>query len=88
MINDKKPLNGEPWWKPAMGLFSEVSMWIVAPIIIALIVGKSLDSHYHTKPTLFLISTGIAFLFTCIGMVRVVQKYIKKIKEIEDKTKK
>lgn len=85
MDNDKKPLNGEAWWKPGVELFSEVSMWIVAPIVLALIIGKYLDNHYGTKPTLFLISVGISFIITCIGMVRVIKKYMKKIKEIEDK---
>lgn len=83
MVNDKKPLNGEPWWKGGVELFSQVSAWIVAPIVIALIVGKSLDSHFGTRPAIFLILTGVGFVFTCIGMVRVIKKYIKKLKEIE-----
>ncbi len=87
MDKDIKPLDGEPWWKPGIKLLSEVSTWIVAPIVLALIIGKSLDSHYNTKPTLFLICTGVAFLFTCLGMFRVVKKYIKTLKEIEQKEK-
>ena len=87
MDNDKKPLNGESWWKPGIALLGEVSTWIVVPIVLALIVGKSLDSHFNTKPLLFFISISLAFIITCIGMVRVVRNYIKKLKEIEESEK-
>jgi Kef-type K+ transport system membrane component KefB len=88
MDKDKKPLNSEPWWKPGITLLSEVSTWIIVPIVLALIVGKSLDTHYNTKPTLFLICVAVAFLFTCIGMIRVVKRYIKTLKDLEEENKK
>ena len=95
MENDKKPLNSESLpgqggvnWKPGIELFSQVSVWIVVPIVLALIVGKALDNYFNTKPVLFFICIGLAFLFTCIGMVRVVRKYIKNLKDIEENTKK
>ena len=87
MDNDRKPLNSAPWWKPGVELFTEVSSWIVVPIVLALVIGKILDAHYGTKPTLFLISIAIAFFFTCVGMVKVVRKYLKKIREIEENNK-
>lgn len=83
MIKDEKALDRGPWWKAGVELFSQVSMWIVAPIILALIAGKSLDNHFGTKPTIFLILTGVGFIFTCVGMVRVIRKYLNKLKEIE-----
>ncbi len=84
MENDKKAMSSEPWWKPGIELFSQVSGWIIVPIVLALIVGKTLDSYFNTKPTLFLISIATAFVFTCIGMVRVVKNYNRKLKEIEE----
>ena len=70
--------NGGPWWKPGVELFSEVSTWIVVPIVLALIAGKALDTHFGTKPVIFLALTGFAFLVTCYGVYRVIKNYIKK----------
>jgi F0F1-type ATP synthase assembly protein I len=67
-----------PWWKPAVEIFSEVSTWIAVPIIIALIVGKALDTHYGTKPLMLLVCTGLAFLVSAFGIVRAVKKYVAK----------
>lgn len=74
--------NKSAWWKPGIEIFSQVSTWIVVPIILALVVGKGLDSHYGTKPIIFLVFAGLGFLFSCFGIVRVVKDYIKKLKDI------
>ena len=73
------------WWKPGVEIFSQVSGWIVAPIVLALVFGKMLDTHYGTKPVIFLSLAGIGFLITCFGIVRIVRKYIKDIKDLADK---
>ena len=68
MENDKRNINNTgPWWKPGMQILSEVSTWIVVPIVCALIFGKMLDAHYGTKPVIFLIFAGAGFLVTCFG---------------------
>jgi len=72
------------WWKPGVEIFSQVSGWIVAPIVLALVFGKMLDTHYGTKPVIFLTLAGIGFLFSCFGIVRVVKKYIKEMKKISE----
>jgi F0F1-type ATP synthase assembly protein I len=75
--------NTGPWWKPAMQIFSEVSTWIVVPIVLALVFGKMLDAHYGTKPVIFLIFAGLGFLVTCFGMYRVVKDYMSRRPEEE-----
>jgi len=75
---ENKQNNNGPWWKPGMQIFSEVSTWIVVPIVLALIFGKMLDAHYGTKPVIFFSLAGIAFLFSCFKIVRVVRNYMKK----------
>lgn len=78
-LNNNLPASpGGPWWKPGMQIFSEISTWIVAPIVLALIFGKMLDARYGTKPVIFLVFAGLGFLVTCFGMFRVVKNYIKK----------
>ncbi|MBI5139061.1 AtpZ/AtpI family protein [Candidatus Nomurabacteria bacterium] len=69
----------ELWWKPAVEIFTRVSGWIAAPVILALIVGKYLDGYFGTKPWIFISLTGFAFLISSFGIVREVSKYMKNI---------
>ncbi|OGJ02066.1 hypothetical protein A3I95_00695 [Candidatus Nomurabacteria bacterium RIFCSPLOWO2_02_FULL_44_12] len=62
-----------------MKIFSEVSGWIAGPIILALIAGKWLDGRFDTKPWIFLGLTGVAFLISIFGIVRIVSRYMKNI---------
>ena len=81
--------SGGPWWKPAMQIFSEISTWIAVPIILAVIVGKMLDTRYDTKPTLLLLCAGLAFLISAYGIVKSVRAYGKKYqKQIEEEKNK
>ena len=61
-----------------MELFSEVSTWIIVPIVLALIFGKMLDTRYGTKPIIFLTLAGAAFLFSCFKIVKIIKIYTKK----------
>lgn len=82
MEKDEKKAND---WAPAMQIMSEVSTWIVVPIVLALIFGKMLDAHYGTKPIIFLVLVGIAFLFSCFKIFYIVKNYIKKLQDTENK---
>ncbi|MBY0376801.1 AtpZ/AtpI family protein [Patescibacteria group bacterium] len=79
--NGNNPNSKFPWWEPAAAIFSEVSTWVVVPIVISLIVGKSLDAHFGTKPWMFLGLTLLAFIVSIFGIVKVVRKYMEKIKD-------
>ncbi|MEK7081247.1 MAG: AtpZ/AtpI family protein [Patescibacteria group bacterium] len=86
MNEDKKnSFNSGPWWKPGVQILSEVSTWIVVPIVLALVFGKMLDKYYGTKPIIFLIFAGFGFLITCFGIFRVMKNYMKKLKDTEKK---
>ena len=84
-VSENKQNSKEPWWKPGGEIFSQISGWIVAPIVLALIFGKMLDTRYGTKPIIFLTLAGIGFLFSCFGITRVIRKYIKEMKDLADK---
>ena len=90
MEENKQNMNngGVPWWKPGIQIFSQVSIWIIVPILVALFAGKSLDAHFGTKPIIFLFLAGIGFLFSCFGIFRVINKYIEEIKDLANKDKK
>lgn len=79
-MDDNKKENNN-WWRPGVEIFTQVSGWIAGPIILALVVGKALDSHFGTKPWVFLGLTGLAFLFSSFGIVRVTSKYIKDLEK-------
>jgi len=69
------------WWKPGVEIFSQISIWVVIPIVAALIIGKWLDGRYGTRPWIFLGLTGLGFLVSIFGIVRTVQAYIRKIEK-------
>lgn len=75
----EKSDKNEPWWKPGVEIFGQVSTWVVVPIVAALIFGKWLDGRYGTKPWIFLGLSGIGFLISTSGIVYITAKYMSKI---------
>lgn len=80
----------QPWWKPALTVFSQISGWIVVPLLLALIIGKKLDTHFGTAPWIFLGATALGFAVSSFGIVRTAFAYIRDIakdngKSIESK---
>ena len=66
------------WWQPAITVFLKLSVWIAAPIIIALYLGKWLDKKYHSEPWLLLNCIGIAFIISIAGLIVNAVKELKK----------
>lgn len=77
----------EPWWQPGLVLFAKLSGWIAGPVLIGVFAGRWLDRKYGTDPWLFLLTVGVAFLFSMIGIVRESLKEMRRI-EGEEKEKK
>lgn len=85
---NKKPSSGRgPWWATGVELFSQVSTWIVVPVILALIFGKMLDAKYGTKPIIFLSLAGLAFFFSCFKIVFLIKNYMKRLEKTEKNNK-
>lgn len=61
-------------------IFGIISSWIVAPIVLALLVGSWLDEKYQNDYFFTLTSVGIAFIMTCVGIVREALKAVKELK--------
>jgi hypothetical protein len=64
----------KPWWRDGIILFTKVSAYIAVPVIVASLVGKSLDKKYNTN-YIFFIFTGIAFILTMLLIWREVKVY-------------
>lgn len=85
-MQEEKNNSHVPWWQPGMVLFARLSGWIGVPVIIGVFVGKWLDKKYNTEPWLFLLSVGVAFIFSTYGIVRDSLREMKRIeKEEQDK---
>lgn len=69
------------WWQPAIIMFIKSSVWIAAPVIIALYLGKWLDKRYATDPWLFLASVGLAFAVSLFGLIRNTAREFKKLEK-------
>ena len=83
MKNDKK--GKKFWWQEAVTFFYAITGWIVAPIILALVIGNYLDQKYETESKYLLICVGIAFVISNVGLILQVIKYKKQI-SLEDRT--
>jgi F0F1-type ATP synthase assembly protein I len=78
-MNDKDSKQKPSNWAEAMKIMGEVSYWVVGPIVLALIFGKMLDTHYGTKPWIFLGLTGLSFAVSIYGIYKVMKKYLDEI---------
>ena len=80
LFMDNKDIT-KPWWREGIILFTKVSAYIAVPIILASIIGKSLDKKYNTGSLIFFILIGIAFVFTILLIWREMKIYKKTIKK-------
>lgn len=77
--SEKKNSRQAAWWQPAIIMFLRLSVWIAAPIIIALYLGKWLDGKFATGPWLFLSCIGLAFVISIFGLVKNTVQELKKL---------
>lgn len=63
----------------AFSAFAEMSGWVAVPVVIALFVGRSLDTKYDTGYLYFLSLTALAFVISCVGIGIVGMKYLKQV---------
>lgn len=66
-------------------LLSNITAWIVGPVLVGVFLGKWLDQKFNTEPWLFLTSVGVCFLVSMFGLV---QNALAEFKKIEEESKK
>jgi F0F1-type ATP synthase assembly protein I len=66
-------------WMIGIALFTKVSAWIVGPIIVALFLGKYLDTKYSTEPWIFITLFVVSFIISMTMITKISLNYIKKV---------
>jgi len=85
---NKSLQDAQLWLKPALMMFARLTGWIVVPIIIGALVGQWLEKKYGNDPWLFLISVGVAFIFSMLGLIKNTFDEFKRVSKITDDMKK
>jgi F0F1-type ATP synthase assembly protein I len=80
-LNKKEPEINKPWWQDSVMLFTQLSGWIGIPVILGVFLGRWLDQKYNTEPWLFLITVGLAFIISMIGIVKEAAGAMQKIEK-------
>ena len=70
-MEDKNNQGDKYWWSAGLALFGRLSAWIIGPILVAIFIGKKLDTKFESEPWLFLLSVGVAFIVSISAMVRI-----------------
>ncbi len=83
IVNQKQNFFSAPGTKLALSM----SGWLVGPVVIATVLGHFLDQRYGTKPWFFLISLGLAFTLSSIGLVRTVSETLKELGQTAEQKK-
>jgi F0F1-type ATP synthase assembly protein I len=72
-------------WGLALKVMANISGWIAVPVIIGLYLGKWLDQKFGTDPWLFLITIGVCFIISMVGLVKSALQEFKQIdREYQD----
>ncbi len=77
------------WLIPALFMLGRFAGLIVFPVMVGIIIGIYLDIKYKTDPWLFVISVGISFIVSIIGLTLNTFKEFKRIeKQIKEQKEK
>jgi F0F1-type ATP synthase assembly protein I len=79
-LSEKEPK--DPWWRLPLLFFFQLSSWIVAPVILALVLGWWLEKYHHFDSWIYLVTVGIAFIVSIVGMVKEGSRAIKTMDNI------
>jgi len=71
------------WWQKGLTVFSRLSVWIVAPVVVGVILGKWLDKKFSTEPWLFLITVGLMFFMSMFGLIKETMKEFRRLSKDE-----
>ncbi|MFA5126733.1 MAG: AtpZ/AtpI family protein [Patescibacteria group bacterium] len=87
MDQAKPPKNKNYWLGVGLKMFAESTGWIAFPVIAALYLGRYLDGKQNSGHLYFFVLTAIAFIVSCLGLVKTGQKYLRQLDTSQSKEK-
>jgi len=87
MDNKKSAKGVNEFLGPALALFGRFTGWILVPVFLGATLGIYLDKRFGTDPWFFLITIGISFVVSMVGMARNALSEYKKIKDLDKENK-
>lgn len=76
------------WWQGSLSVFLRMSYWISAPVLVGIFLGRWLDRRYDSEPWLFLLCTGLSFVFSMVGLIKTAYQEFNKSEKGDSKIKK
>lgn len=67
-----------PWWRDGMLFFFKASSWIAGPVLLSLIIGYYAEHSWGAPSWLPIAMTIVAFIVSCLGIVKEGIRYMKK----------
>lgn len=77
------PSSNYQLWQRAVALFSQVTGFIVLPVMAALYGGRALDRKYDSEPIGFVSLTILATIIATLAIIRLSQRYLREIEQTE-----
>lgn len=58
-------------------VFTEISAWIVGPVLISVLVGNYFDNKFNSAPWILGVALALSFTLSMIMIVKIAKKYEK-----------
>jgi F0F1-type ATP synthase assembly protein I len=79
--SNKKP---SMWNSEYIKVFTNISAWIVGPVLVSIFIGKYLDKKFGTAPWILGVSLALSFTISMIAIVKIASKYSKEVDKKDD----
>jgi F0F1-type ATP synthase assembly protein I len=67
------------YWREGLMAFARMSGWVVGPVLAGIFLGKWIDARFHSAPYALFSSIALAFLASCLGIMKEAFRYLKTI---------
>ena len=65
-------------------VFTEISAWIVGPVLISILIGNYLDKKFDSAPWILGVALALSFTLSMIMIVKIAKKYEKDLNNKEE----
>ena len=76
---DEIKVSKNQWLADALKMFARLSIWIVWPLLAAILIGNWLDQRHHSGQFWFYILVAVGFIISIVGLITQTLKYYKEV---------